>query len=126
MPEFPSRTNDQCTIESDLITADQVEAKLRDLIENKSAGVDGVTTRTLKNCAKKSTAVQLQTGITDVSVEQSFIHDHIMSFVSRHGLISIAQHGFIQRKGLVTASSQKRFMRGLQRTSSTPTLKKAR
>ncbi len=49
--EFPSSTHFKCTFESDLITTDQVEAKLRNLIENKSADVDGVTKRTLKNCA---------------------------------------------------------------------------
>ncbi len=35
-------------------------------------------------------------------VMENFTHDHIMSFVSEHGLISIAQHGFVQRKSCVT------------------------
>ncbi|XP_065645292.1 uncharacterized protein LOC136075783 [Hydra vulgaris] len=141
VPELEPRTDNKCILDENIFSINDIRARLANLDESKSLGVDNVHPRVLKHCAeafalpltlvfkksfststipdlwKKSNVTPIfkkgsklrasnyrPVSLTSIpcKIFESILHEKIMLHCNLNGLISIAQHGFVQRKSCLT------------------------
>ncbi|XP_065645379.1 uncharacterized protein LOC136075868 [Hydra vulgaris] len=141
VPELEPRTDKKCILDKNIFSINDIRARLANLDESKSLGVDNVHPRVLKHCAeafalpltlvfkksfststipdlwKKSNVTPIfkkgsklrasnyrPVSLTSIpcKIFESILHEKIMLHCNLNGLISIAQHEFVQRKSCLT------------------------